>query len=130
MAEEKKQELSVSAPIVRGADFRHVYSQAYRIRLHPNEATITFSLASDRPSEAGGLPEQVLQEEVAVTAHYWGMKALALELGAMIAEIEKIHGPVPLTPAIEANIRNIVNIVHNVHGKPKTADEPEKKADD
>lgn len=119
MADEQKKG-SQPVPIIRGADFKYMYAQGYRLRLYPQEATITFSFATDRPpTDLSSKPTQVIQEEVAVTMSYVAFRALASELGAMMDELEKIHGPIELPAAMASTVGNIANIVRNVHGKPK-----------
>lgn len=122
MADESKPAASASLTVVRNPQYRLLYSQGHRLRLFPQEATITFVNITDRPNPDGSPGMQVvMDEQVSIMMSYVQVKLLAMELQALCDEFEKIRGKVQLDETGTANTRNIVQIVRNVHGKAKAA---------
>src|SRR5260221_10375162 len=81
---------ATNLPIIRSPFYRLTYSNAFRIKMTANDATIVFMIQTDAP----GLPTEVMQDEVAVALTLPALKILWQNLNTVLPKMEEYFGAI------------------------------------
>lgn len=78
---------------LRSPVYRVIYSNAFRFRVGPGEASIVHCLVTDTP---GSPTTNLIQEEVCISLSWPHLKMLAAQLSGAVEAIEAATGPIPV----------------------------------